>query len=127
MTEAPLSTPPQTYMDLIRPLIDKAREILDMGERLQPFAFVGNLITQQVVPILIQPGSEEDKDRSAAEIQSVALLLDADFVFSIMEAWSLLPSKISQMDVIIDKYGSIGESPYKIDICALALETKHGL
>jgi len=127
MNEAPISSPPQIYMDLISPLIYKAREILDMGERLLPFAFVGNLTTKQVVPIAIKPGTDEEKDKSAKEIQSVALLLGADFVFSIMEAWSLQPNKISQMDKIIDKYGNIGDSPYAIDICALALETKHGI
>ena len=60
-------------------------------------------------------------------IQSAAFDLDADFVFTIMEAWSLRPSKVSQMDAILDKYGSIGSSPYAIDVCSLTLETKHGV
>jgi len=127
MTEAPVSTPPQAYMDIIGPLIDKARGFLEAGETLQAMAFVGNLTTKQVIPVMIQPGSGEDKDQSAREIQSAALVLEADFVFAIMEAWSLRPDKIPQMDAILDKYGSIGASPYAIDVCSLALETKRGV
>ncbi len=44
MIEAPISTPPQSYMDIISSLIDKARGFLEAGEKLQAFAFVGNLM-----------------------------------------------------------------------------------
>ena len=127
MTEAPISTPPQAYMDIIGPMIDKARRVLEAGEKLQPMAFVGNMTTKQVVPVMVQTGSEEGKDQSARMIQSAALALDADFVFAIMEAWSLRPNKIPQRDAILDKYGSIGASPYAIDVCSLALETRRGM
>lgn len=127
MTEAPISTPPPVYMDTIGPLIDKARGFLEAGEKLQAMAFVGNLTTRQVIPVMIQPGSGEDKDQSARAIQSAALVLDADFVFAIMEAWTLRPDKISKMNAILDKYGSIGASPYAIDTCSFTLETRHGL
>jgi len=127
MTEAPISTPPQTYMDIIGPLIDKARGFLEAGEKLQAMAFVGNLTTKEIIPVMIQPGSGEDKDQSARTIQSAALALDADFVFATMEAWTLRPDKISKMNAILDKYGSIGASPYAIDTCSFTLETRHGL
>ncbi len=121
MIEAPISTPPQAYMDIISSQIDKARSFLEAGEKLQPFAFVGNLTTKEIIPVMIQPGSGEDKDQSAA------LVLDADFVFVIMEAWALRPDKIRQMDAILDKYGSIGASPYAIDVCVFSLETRCGM
>lgn len=127
MIEAPISTPPQAYMDIINPLIGKARGVLEAGEKLQAIAFVGNLTTKEVIPVMIQPGSGEDKDRSARTIQSAALTLDADFVFTIMEAWSLRPDKIPKMNAILDKYGSIGASPYAIDVCSFALETRRGV
>ena len=129
MKEAPNSTPPQAYMDIIGPMIDKARRVLEAGEKLQPMAFVGNLTTKQVVPVMVQTGSSEGKDQSARTIQSaaLALALEADFVFAIMEAWTLRPDKMRQMNAILDKYGSISASPYAIDTCALTLETRHGL
>ena len=114
-------------MDSIGPLIDKARELLEAGEKLQAFAFVGNLTTKQVIPVTIHPGSIEDKNQSAREIRSAALALESDFVFTVMEAWSLRPDKIRQMNAILDKYGSISASPYAIDACSLMLETRHGV
>jgi hypothetical protein len=114
-------------MDIIGPLIEKVRGYLEAGEKLQAIAFVGNLTTKEVVPVMIQHGSGEDKEQSARTIQSVALLFEGDFVFAIMEAWSLRPDKIAQMDAILDKYGSVGASPYAIDVCSLSLETKRGV
>jgi hypothetical protein len=127
MIEAPISTPPQAYMDIIGSLIDKARDFLEVGEKLQALAFVGNLTRKQVIPVMIQSGSIKDKDHSARGIQSAALALDADFVFTITEAWSLRSDKIRQMNAILDKYGSIGASPYAIDVCMLTLETRRGV
>ncbi len=127
MIDAPISTPPQAYMDVIGPLINKARDFLEAGQQLQAFAFVCNLPTRQIIPVTIQQGSGEDKDKSAREIQSAALVLEVDFVFAIMEAWSLRPDKMPQMDAILDKYGSIGASPYAMDVCSLTLETKRGV
>lgn len=114
-------------MEIIAPLIDKARGLLEAGEKLQPIAFVGNLTTKQLVPVIIETASGEGKDKSARTIQSAAMALEADFVFSIMEAWSLQSNKFQQMDAILDKYGSIGESPYAIDVCSITLETQHGV
>ncbi len=127
MIEAPISTPPQAYMDIISSLIDQARDFLEAGEKLQALAFVGNLTTKESIPVMIQPGSGEDKDLSAREIQSAASALDADFVFVIMEAWALRPDKMRQMDAILNKFGSIGASPYAIDVCVFSLETRRGI
>lgn len=127
MTEAPISTPPQAYMDIISPMIDKARGLLEAGERLQAMAFIGNMTTKEVITVRIQPSSGEDKDQSARTIQSAALALKADFVFAIMEAWTLRPDKMRQMNAILDKYGSISASPYAIDTCSLMLETRRGV
>ena len=127
MIEAPISTPPKAYMDIISPLINKARDFLEAGDPLEPIAFVGNLTTKQVIAVLIKSGGGEDKDQSARQIQSSALAIEADFVFVIMEAWSLRPDKMPQMDAILDKYGSIGASPFAVDVCGLTLETKRGV
>ena len=62
-------------MDIISPMIDKARWFLEAGEKLQPMAFVGNLTTKEVIPVMIQTGSGEGKDQSARTIRSAALTL----------------------------------------------------
>ena len=125
--QAPLSNPPQAYLDIILPLIAKAKELLEKGEKLQPFAFVGNLNTQQIIAVLLDNESENAKDKSASAIKMAAVHNSADFVFTVMEVWSLRPDKVRQHEEIIEKYGSIGASPYAMDVCSLMLETRHGL
>ena len=125
--EAPISNPPQAYLNIITPLIGLARGLLESGETLVPAAFVGNLTTQQTLPVMINPGSDEIKDESAATIKRAATMIDADFVFIVMEAWSLRPDKLHRADEIRDKYGSIGNSPYAIDVVSMTLETRHGI
>jgi hypothetical protein len=66
MIEAPISMPPPAYMDIIGPLIEKARNFLEAGQQLQAFAFVCNLTTHQIIPVTIQPGSNEDKGQVSA-------------------------------------------------------------
>ena len=118
---------PQAYLDIVLPLIDKARGFLENGESLEPFAFVGNHATRQITAILIDTRSEESKDQSVEHIRSAAAQTQADFVFTIMEAWGLPKDKMPRYQEIIDKYGSIGASPYKIDIVGFMLETRYGV
>ena len=79
---------PQAYLDIVLPLIDKARGFLENGESLEPFAFVGNHATRQITAILIDTRSDESKDQSAEHIRFAAAQTEADFVFTIMEAWA---------------------------------------
>ena len=79
------------------------------------------------MPVMVKSGSDETKDESAAAIKHAATLIEADFIFVVMEAWSLRPDKLHRYEEILDKYGSIGNSPYAIDVVTLSLETRHGM
>jgi hypothetical protein len=52
---------PQAYLDIVLPLIERARSFVENGESLEPFAFVGNHATRQITAILIDTRSEECK------------------------------------------------------------------
>ncbi len=118
---------PKSYREVIEPLIAKARDFLEDGQTLSPFAFVGNFSTNQVLPVLIDTKSEDAKDRSALAIQMAAAQIDADFVFTIMEAWGLPKDKLPRFREIRDHFGSIANSPYKIDTASFTLETRYGI
>jgi hypothetical protein len=118
---------PDSYWRIVSPLIVTARGLLEKGEALSPFAFVGSFESKTCIPVMLQSTSIEAKDRSALAIEAAALSMKADFIFVLMEAWSLRKDKLSQMDAILDKYGSIGASPYAVDIVSMALETRHGV
>ncbi len=122
-----MSTMPENYWKIVEPLIATARGFLENGESLSPFAFVGSFSSDTCIPVLLQSSSIEAKDKSALNIKTAADALDADFIFVLMEAWSLRKDKVLQMEAILDKYGSIGASPYAVDIVSMALETRHGV
>ncbi len=122
-----MSAIPENYWKIIAPLIATAKGFLEKGEALSPIAFVGSFTSDICVPVLLQASSSEAKDKSAIAIKAAADALGADFIFVLMEAWSLRKDKLLQMNAILDKYGSIGASPYAVDIVSMSLETRHGV
>lgn len=124
--DVPVSNPPQNYLQVILPLVETARSILERGESLVPIAFVGNFSTNDVQPVIMNSTSGQTKDNTAVAIKAIANAINADFVFIIVEAWSLRSDKIKKAEEIVEKYGSIGASPYAIDIVSFTLETRYG-
>src|SRR5262245_32467216 len=118
---------PESYRKVIDPLIATARGFLEAGQSLVPFAFVGSFAGGQAIPIRIETGHNEAKDRSAQTIQKTAAETNADFVFTIMEAWGLPKDKVARHQAVLDQYGSIANCPYKVDTVSFVLETRYGI
>lgn len=120
---------PERYRTAIAPLIDKAREFLEQGEELAAMAFVGNFTTGATIPTALVMRSPADKDAAARSVKMLAEQLDADFVFVLMEAYSLRADKVARYEEILDEYGSLAECPasWRIDVVSLSLETRHGV
>ena len=118
---------PESYRENIDPLVAKARDLLEDGQTLAAFAFVGSFAMRRITPVFLDARSEEAKDRSANEIQRTAEAIDADFVFVITEAWGLPKDKLASHRKIVDKYGSIANCPYRIDTVSFVLETHYGI
>lgn len=121
------TTIPENYWQTITPLIDTAKGILEKGEPLAPIAFVGSFATNASISVLLESSSANAKDRSAMAVAAAASKVEADFIFVMMEAWSLRKDKMSKMDAILKKYGSIGASPYAVDVVSMSLETRYGV
>lgn len=113
--------------ELVLPLIDKARGFLENGESLQPFAFVGSAATGEMLPVMIDTQTAESKDNSVLLIKTAAEQTQADFIFTVMEAWGLPRDKMPRYQEILNKYGSVGASTYKIDTAAFVVETRYGV
>lgn len=118
---------PPVYLELITPLLHSARKIMEGGEELHPVAFIGNLTTRRIMPVMFQTSSEEAKDRSSEAIRRAAGIVEADFIALFMESWGLPPEMVDRYEAIIARYGSIGASPYRLDIVTFSIETPHGL
>lgn len=121
-----MSAMPKAYRETIAPLIEKARGFLENGESVEPIAFVGSFEKQTLTFVLLNTGDGDLKDASAEQVRRTAHREDADFVFTIMEAWGLPPEKVGRHQAILNRYGSIAASPYAMDVVAFALETRHG-
>lgn len=118
---------PSQYLKIINGLIAQARALVEQGETLVSIAFVGNLTTGQMVPLILEEGSTPAKDASAAAIRQMAGSVNADFVFQIREAWTLAQEHTARYQEIMAQYGSIGASPYAQDVASFTLETSHGV
>ena len=117
---------PERYREKIDPLIVHARSLLEKGETLAALAFVGNLSRNETIPVVLDDRTESSKDYSARAISQAATMLDADFIFMVREAWQLPEKHMPRYEQILEKYGSIGASPYAQDVAAFTLETTHG-
>lgn len=117
---------PESYRRKIDPLVAHARSLLEKGERLAALAFVGNLSSDDMVPVVIDDRTDESKDQSARTVQAAAAMMEADYIFMVREAWKLPERYVRRYEEIMGKYGSIGASPYAEDIAAFSLETTHG-
>ena len=121
-----MSEMPKAYWETIAPLIERARGFLEDGQSLEPIAFVGSFEKKTMTFVLLNTGDGDVKDASAEQVRRTAHRDDADFVFTIMEAWGLPPEKVAKYQAILDRYGSIAASPYAVDVVSFALETRHG-
>src|ERR1039458_927514 len=106
---------PPRYHEMIYPPMRGREGFLEKGENLSPLAFVGNFETGQVVPILINTLDDSRKDASATAIRLAAESMAADYIFTVIEGWGLPKDKVLKYEEIIERYGSVGASPYKID------------
>lgn len=121
-----MSDMPNAYRELIAPLIDTTRKLIISGKTLAPFALVGNMTTREMELVDMDLDATDPKSELVESIRRVAHARQADFVFTIMDAWALPVEQAHRYEEIIERYGSIGESPYRVDIVSFTLETQWG-
>lgn len=90
-------------------------------------AFLRNLTTGETRRAVLNAASDQAKDDSAQLIRHLAAIYEADLVFTIMDACGLPRDKVRRRREIVQHYGSIGASPYRIDFVSFALESRHGI
>lgn len=117
---------PDTCSYFVDNLILQARLLVERGEPLAARAFVGRVDSRQIVPVRLDDSTEATRDRSAQLIRFEAAELTADYILIMREAWHLPQQHEARADEIIQTYGSIGASPFAVDVIALSLETAPG-
>lgn len=61
---------PTAYLEIVDPLVNHARTLVEQGEALEPLAFVGNLSTRQMATVAMNADSVQTKDAAAQYIHS---------------------------------------------------------
>ena len=117
---------PPAYLRHIEPIVAKAKGFLENGEALTPMAFVGSFTNNTVIPVMLDSSNNDTKDRSATMIAAAAAQAEADYVFTVIEAWALPKKYLSRVDEIYEKYGSLANFPHRMDVASFSLETRHG-
>lgn len=118
---------PSSYRTHIDPIVAKAKGFLENGEALTPMAFVGAFTTNTVIPIMLDSRNDDAKERSASTIAMAAQEANADYVFTVMEAWALPKKYLNRADEVYEKYGSLANFPHRLDVASFVLETRHGM
>ena len=118
---------PFKHLDLINGLVTTTRNILEDGQKLLAHFFVVNTSTKVIRHMSQVQTCESDKEIAAHAVRQIAAMENADFVLMISEAWSLRTDKLAKIDEIYRKYGGIGNSPYKEDVCSFILQTDEGV
>ena len=117
---------PPAYLRHIEPIVAKAKGFLENGEALTPVAFVGTFTNNTVIPIMLDSSSEESKNRSSTMIAAAAAQADADYVFTVIEAWALPKKYLNRVEEIYQQYGSLANFPHRLEVASFTLETRHG-
>jgi hypothetical protein len=118
---------PARYREFIEPFIALARGHVEAGHGLAPLAFVASFASNSGVPVQIDTRDDAGKESSARAIRQAAARLDADCVFTILEAWGLPRELAPRYDEFVGRYGSITDCPFRVDAVNFILETREGV
>lgn len=117
---------PSLYRQLVGHFIARAAELLAEGQALVPLCFVGSTTTQRLQIVNIGTQSVAAKDKAATLVARTARTLQADFVFTITEAYASPADKAQEAVDFMAKGGRLSRFPGRVDIVSFSLETPEG-
>lgn len=118
-----------TFPPEVQPLVDKilalCREQMTEGT-VKPVTYVIDTAKKVMVPVEMYMPNNVAKDVAAALVRWTAKNMKADATIMVTEAWSLSEADSKHYQAIMDKYGSIGEYPGKLDVLMVSVQTRAG-
>ena len=111
---------------LFQDAVTTERKHLETEGHVSHKAFVGNTVTDLLITIVFEWADEDAKDGVIHHIRTVAASIEADFVLTVGEGWSLPTHKLLQHEDIVRKYGSVANSPFKVEVVYFNIETAEG-
>lgn len=124
MEHPPKPPMPEPLAALVEACIISARQELTRVGHIQPVAFIGHI--GEMKSLIFPLSDTNSKEEAMAFIRYFAALSDADFVFTIREAWIFEPSHGLHYQETIERYGSLENSPDSVESVVFMLETHAG-
>ena len=121
--EINVSAVPEQHRDWVAGVVEKVESQLRDGDEVMPMGVIHSATENSLNFVGTSFSSEQEKNAFAHFMRFTCKKLDADAVLFVSEAWALKPSKMADYHAIIEQYGSIGESPHRIDNVIFVLET----
>lgn len=101
--------------------------LLESGEAIPVCVFLGNEATGSLTPLVSTTNSGLSGPLSTEHIMLMAAITGADFILMIGESWKIRKNCPLTIEEVRLKYGSIAASPYAVEACSFALETRDGI
>ena len=117
-----VSALPEQHRAWVADVVAQVAVFLRDGEEVTPIAFV-RTIANTLDLVATHFNSTEDKDAFAHFLRSKYYGGRAEALLFVSESWALKTDKLAEHDAIIEKYGSIGQSPFAVDSVMFTLET----
>ncbi|WP_411753505.1 hypothetical protein [Serratia sp. (in: enterobacteria)] len=124
MDNQPKLPMPAHLAALVEACIISARQELTRVGHIQPVAFIGH--SGEMKTFIFPLEDANSKEEAMAFIRQLAARMNADFVFTMTEAWMLKPGHTRQYQEIIEQYGSLENTPDSIECVVFMLETHTG-
>jgi hypothetical protein len=116
---------PDNFKAVFDDIVTAVRQDLRKGGQLEPWILVGSA-DDRVHEIVGKMNNQADKEQWSTDTHNAVRVLGGKLVIMVTESWGLPASMVPQHFEIIEKYGSIGNSPFKVDCISISLETEYG-
>jgi hypothetical protein len=126
LKDIPVTPLPDNLAKVVRHAVETARKLMRKPgtKQLAPILFLGNDAEVHVIGTGWR--DVQEKEAFAEFVRARAREMNATFALLLSESWTIDERYLHLQQEIMAKYGSIGESPYKVDCMAFTLETKDG-
>ena len=107
---------PEEVAAFVGHVLEVARSLVRDEGFLDPIAFVASWQKSTMIQVMMDFSTSEAKAKSAAVVRKVAGDVGADMVLIISEGWQLPSHLMKNHRAILERYGSIGACPDRIEV-----------
>ena len=114
---------PEEHREWVQKVVEEADAQLMEGKELTAMAFMCTAMGRTIVAFAMDFLTDAEKNAAAHYLRQRCQIEQASAVLFVTEGWALPQGMLNDHNKIVARYGSIGESPHRIDSVVFQLET----